>query len=234
MDKLECPHCSAPLGNGVTVCGECGSELNHAQEATSLEPAPVVQEVKSSGKKVYAALAVFLIVVGGAALLLFSGVVPNPFRDSTTAAIVNGEKISQAELNQKFETFKRIYSQTNQMDFSSPQAKTMVSDMKRQLLYAMIQEKILLTEAAREKITVSPQDISDRISAIKKAMNLSDQEFEAFLKNHAMNLQNFEKRVEREALINKLIAKGVNEKGLTKEAWLKQLNDRAKVEISMK
>jgi len=229
MENLKCPHCEAPLGNGVTVCGECGKELDARQEQT---PAP---EVQQSGKKIYAILAVFLVVVGGAALLLFTGMVPNPFKGGTAvAAIVNGEKIYQADVDQKLDVYKKIYGQSTKTDFSSPEGKTALADMKKQVLNAMIQEKILVTEAAKEKIVISPQEIKDKISAIKKAMNLADKDFEEFLKGHAMSMANFEKRVEKETMITRLIAKGTQEKGLTKDAWVKTLNDRAKVEVLMK
>lgn len=229
MENYKCPHCEALLGNGVTVCGECGKELDAGREQTPVSEAP------QSGKKIYAILAVFLVVVGGAALLLFTGLVPNPFKGGTAvAAVVNGEKIYQADVDQKLDVYKKVYGQSNKTDFSSPEDKTALADMKRQVLNAMIQEKILVTEAAKEKIAVSPQEIKEKISAIKKAMNLSDNDFEEFLKGHAMSIANFEKRVEKEALITRLIAKGTQEKGLTKDAWVKALNDRARVEVFMK
>lgn len=232
MEALKCPHCGNELGNGVTVCGECGKEIE-GKEINNDQEQPAAPETKQSGKKIYAILAVFLVVVGGAALLLISGVIHSPFRDKTVAAVVNGEKISQAEVNQKFEIYKKIFGQTSKMDFSTPQGQTALTDMKRQVLHAMIQEKILLTEAVKEKIAVSQQEIQDKIAAIKKTMNLSDQDFDAFLKNHGMNQADLAKKVEKEALIGKLLAKA-DEQGITKEVWLKGINDRAKVEITTK
>lgn len=227
MDKLECPQCGSPLGNGVTVCGECGKECQEKEQLP-------VQEEKRSNKSIYGILAIFLVVVGGAALMLFTGLLPNPLRGSGTVAIVNGEKISSQELDQKLDILKKMYAQSGRMNLSSPEGKMALADMRNQVLNTMIQEKILLTEAAKEKIMVSKQDIADKITTIKKAMNLSDKDFEAFLNNHSMSIGNFEKRVEREALINKIIAKGIQEKGLTKEAWLKELNSRAQVEVLTK
>ena len=81
---------------------------------------------------------------------------------------------------------------------------------------------------------MSPQEIAERIAAIKKGMKLSDKDFEDFLKNRAMSMATFEKRIEKEFLIAKLIAKGAQEKGLTQDAWLQELNARAKVEILAK
>lgn len=232
MEKLECPHCGSPLGKGVAACGECGKEVT--DQVDQVNSSPQAQEEKPSGKKFYAVLAVFLVVVGGAALLMFTGLLPNPIRGGSTAAIVNGEKISTTDLDQKLEVFKKMSAQGGKMDFSSPEGKKALAGMKMQILDSMIQEKILMTEAIKEKITVSPQEITDRIGSIKKGMNLSDKDFEAFLKSHNMGMAAFEKRLEKDLLINKLIAKGMQEKGITKEALLQEINTRAKVEVLIK
>jgi hypothetical protein len=92
----------------------------------------------------------------------------------------------------------------------------------------------LVTEAAKEKITVSPQEIAERIASVKKGMNLSDKDFEDFLKNHAMSSANLEERMGKDLLIAKLVEKGAQGKGLTQDAWFKELNARAKVEILAK
>ena len=226
MEKFECPQCGSPLGNGTTVCGECGKEI------TVQSPSPTMEE-KRSGKNLYAFLAVLLVALGGVAMLLFTGLIPNPLRDSSTAAIVNGEKISLAELDKKLDMYKKMYGHDGKADFASPDGKKMLEQMKRQVLDGLVQEKILATEAKKEKISVSSQEITERINAIKKSMNLPDKDFEEFLKNHSMNLSSFEKRVEKDLMIARLIAKGA-EKGLTKEAWIKELNSRAKVKILSK
>jgi hypothetical protein len=227
MEKLECPHCGSPLGKGVAVCGECGKEVTDQE-------IPTPQEERRSGKNVYAILAVFLVVVGGLSLLMFTGLLPNPLKAGSTAAIVNGEKITTEEVNQKLEVFKKMTGGSGKMDSSGPEGKKILADLKMQVLEAMIQDKVLLTEAVKAKITVSPQEIAERIAAVKKGLNLSDQDFEAFLKNHAMSVTNFEKRIERELMISKLIAKGTQEKGISKDDFLKELNARAKVEILTK
>lgn len=229
MEKLECPHCGSPLGNGVAVCGECGKEVTDQEKS-----APPLEEPQQSGKKIYAILAIFLVVVGGAALLMFTGLLPNPIKGGSTAAIVNGEKIFTADVDQKFDVYKKMSGQGGKVDLSSPEGKKALAGMRMQILETMIQEKILMTEATKEKITVSPQEIAERISSIKKGMNLSDKDFEAFLKNHNMNMPSFEKRLEKDLLISKLIAKGTQEKGISKDALLQEINARAKVEVLAK
>jgi parvulin-like peptidyl-prolyl isomerase len=230
MEKTACPNCGSTLQSGMAVCGECGNEINELSEKESGQP----QEERRDRKNVYAILAIFLVVVGGVALMMFTGLIPNPIKSGSTAAIVNGVKISTAEVDQKLEVFKKMSGQGGKMDSSSPAGKEALTQMRMQILDTLIQEKILVTEAAREKITVSPQEIADRIATIKKGMNLSDKDFEGFLKNHGMSLDNFEKRMEKDVLITKLISKGTQEKGMTKDAWFNELNARAKVEILAK
>jgi len=230
MEKSACPHCGSTLQSGMAVCGECGNELKELNEKETGSP----QEERRDRKNVYAILTIFFVMVGGVALLMFTGLLPNPIKGGSTAAIVNGVKISTAEVDQKFEVYKKMSGQGGKMDSSSPAGKAAMAEMRVQILNTLIQEKILVTEAEREKITVSQQEIADRIAAIKKGLNLSDKDFEGFLINHGMSLDNFEKRMEKDALIAKLIAKGTQEKGLTKDAWLNELNVRAKVEILAK
>ena len=230
MEKSACPNCGSALQSGMAVCGECGNEMKESNEMETGSP----QEERRDRKNVYAILAIFLVVVGGVALLMFTGLIPNPIKGGSTAAIVNGVKISTAEVDQKLEVFKKMSGQGGKMDSSSPAGKEAMAQMRMQILDTLIQEKILVTEAAREKITVSPQEIADRIATIKKGMNLSDKDFEGFLKNHGMSLDNFEKRMEKDVLITKLIAKGTQEKGMTKDAWFNELNARAKVEVLAK
>lgn len=230
MEKSACPNCGSTLQSGMAVCGECGHELKEINEKESGSP----QEERRDRKNVYAILSIFLVVVGGVALLMFTGLLPNPIRGGSTAAIVNGVKISTAEVDQKFEVYKKMSGQGGKMDSSSPEGKAATAQMRMQILNTLIQEKILVTEAAREKITVSPLETADRISTIKKGLNLSDKDFDGFLQNHGMSLASFEKRMEKDALITKLIAKGTQEKGLTKDDWLNELNARAKVEILAK
>jgi parvulin-like peptidyl-prolyl isomerase len=227
MENIECPHCGSALRNGVAICGECGKEVT-VQETG----APAQVEERRGRNKIYAILAVFLVAVGGVMLLMLTGLIPNPLKGGGgTMAIVNGEKITTAEVNQKLEAYKKIYSKGGKMDFTTPEGKKALDDLSQQILQTLIQERVLATEAVKENITVSRQEVADRIATIKKGLNLSDSQFEEFLKNHTMSIDNFEKRIEREFMISKLIAKGTQEKGLTQEAWVKTLNERAKVEV---
>ena len=167
-------------------------------------------------------------------MLIFTGLLPHPIKGGSTAAIVNGEKISIVDVDQKFEIYQKMSGKSGQKDSSTREGKAAVADARMQILQTMIQEKILVTEAVKEKISVSPQEIADKINAVKKSFNFSDKDFDGFLEKHGMTLVNFENRIEKDLLIDKLIAKGTKEKGLTKDAWLIELHKRAEVEILAK
>lgn len=118
MEKMECPHCGSALTGGVALCGECGREINSQETG-----APKQEEEKRGRNNIYVILAVFLVVVGGAAFLMFTGLLPTSLRMGATVAIVNGEKISVAEVNREVETYKKNYGKAYGMDFSTPEGK---------------------------------------------------------------------------------------------------------------
>ena len=229
MANTECPNCGNALANGVALCGACGKEVNDDEN-------PSAPEAKNPSRiNIYAILVVFLAVAGGVSLLIFTGLLPNPMKGGgTVAAIVNGEKIAIADVDQKYEVYQKMSGKSGQKDSSTPEGKAALADARMQILQTMIQDKILMTEAIKEKINLTPQEIADKISAVKKNLNFSDKDFDGFLKNHGMTLASFEKRIEKDLFIEKLIAKGTKEKGLTKDAWLTELHKRAKVEILAK
>jgi len=234
MENLECPHCGNALANGVAVCGACGKEVADNEVKNGETAPPALDQKKPGRKNLYALLVVVLVVLGGAALLIFTGLLPNPLAGGgATVAIVNGEKITRAEVDQKLDLYKKMTGKGGQSD-STPAGKAAAAGLRNQVLNSLIQEKIWVTEAAKEKITVAPQEIAEKIGNVKKSMNLSDKDFEAFLKKHGMTQAAFEKRVEKDILISKLVAKGKQEKGLTQDAWLGELNKRAKVEVFAK
>ena len=123
------------------------------------------------GTKIYALIILLLVIVLGAALLMTTGLIPTPMGSGATAAIVNGEKISVAEVDQKMENYKKLHGENSRPDTSSPEGKASLADIRKQILQAMIRERILITEAKKEGLTPSRQEIADKINAIKKGMD---------------------------------------------------------------
>jgi hypothetical protein len=226
MSNLKCPQCGNPLEDGVTVCGSCSKELKEDEIALPRQN----PEKMPGSKKLYAILAVLLVLLGGGAMLIFSGLLPNPLQDRSTVAIVNGEKIFASEVNRELETYKRNYGKASGMDFSSTEGKKALDNIRKKIIQIMIQERILLAAAAEEKITVTPQEVTDKINAIKTGLKLSDAGFEEFLKKNDMNMAGYKQHIERDALIKKVFERGV-QKGMERDALIIELRARAKIEV---
>jgi len=258
------PECRQVIEQGNKFCTKCGTPVRKEEPPreplmpiTPQETDPIRKPMPKIKRNISGPFLLFLVIlvsmVVAGIVYLYYDEMPNktvegikegvantgtgkdsPKGDGEVAAVVNGEKIFTRDFDQKLDIYKEKKMNETKTDFNSPEGKAAMVDMKKQVLNDMIQEKIMVTEASREKIIVSPHEIADKISAIKKNLNLSDSDFEAFLNNHAMTQANFEKRIEKDLLIAKLIAKGTEEKGLTKDEWVKALNERAKVEVLMK
>jgi hypothetical protein len=215
MDNLKCPQCGNALEDGVAVCVACGKEEN---------PAKI-----PGRKKLYAILAVLLVLLGGGALLIFSGLLPNPLQDRSTVAIVNGEKIYAVEVNKELEAYKKNYGKPRGIDFSGTEGEKTLANIRKKIIEILIQKQILLTAAAEEKITVTPQEVTDKINAIKTGLKLSDQGFEEFLKKNDMNMAGYRQHIQQDSLIKKMFERGV-QKGMDRDALLIELRSRAKIE----
>jgi hypothetical protein len=226
MENLECPHCGNTLASTVAVCGSCGKEVKEEESALS----PQDQEKRPVRKNLYAILVVLLVLLGGSALLISTGLLPNPLPAGSTVAIVNGEKISVTEVNRKVETYKKNYGKAYGMDFSTPEGKKTLDNVRKKIIQIMIQERILLAATVEEKITVTPQEVTDKINAIKTGLKLSDAGFEEFLRKNDMNVAAYKQHIEREALIKKVFERGT-QKGMEKDVWLNELRARAKIEV---
>jgi hypothetical protein len=77
---------------------------------------------------------------------------------------------------------------------------------------------------------MSPQEVAGIIDAVKKGLNLSNNDFEKYLRNNSTNLADFTKQMEQRYLLKKLFER-VKQKGLEQKAWLNELNARANVEM---
>src|SRR3990170_3630948 len=116
MEPMKCPHCGSTHEKEGAVCSACGKEINDQGK-------PFLQQEKRAGKNIYALLILFMVIVLGVALLMITGLIPNPIGSGSTAAIVNGEKISVAEVDQKMETYKKLHGNNARPDSSSPEGK---------------------------------------------------------------------------------------------------------------
>ncbi|MFH0874959.1 MAG: peptidylprolyl isomerase [archaeon] len=112
--------------------------------------------------------------------------------DDSTAAIVNGEVITMSELNAKFGRIPAQY-------------QLMIT--KDKLLEQLVNEKLLLQQAKKERVSVTDQEVEDNIAQVLEGYNLDKAQLEADLSARNMTYKEFSDYYKDEMTINKLLNK---------------------------
>lgn len=112
---------------------------------------------------------------------------------SKTVAKVNGEKITQTDLDKRMKKVKLAYEQQG-MKFEGQQGQQMIKAVEQQQLEEMINQKLLLQAAEKEGVVASNDVINKRFDEIKKNFG-SDQKF-----NDAMKMYGYTEEELREML----------------------------------
>jgi len=122
--------------------------------------------------------------------------------DEDTAAKVNGDTISLAELNKQVEQLKKQYPNM----FTGSDGEGRLLDFKQRLLDNMINQK-LVEQAAKDKgIEVTDADVEAQIKQLKSGFK-DEEQFKQALKTAGMDEAGLEKQVREQLLTQKLIEK---------------------------
>ncbi len=126
-------------------------------------------------------------------------------------ATINGKIITEKELE------KEIL--WNQKEWGLDKEKI----SKKEILESMIEEKLLLMEAEKRKITVTEEEVEGAFE--KKEKELSLEKLEEILKGRETSLEEFKERLKKEILLQKLIAEKMRE--IDREISIKKENVKA-------
>lgn len=125
-----------------------------------------------------------------------------------TLAVVNGEVILLSDFeknaNPVIEQFKKLSPQAEQTE-----AK--LKDLKKEILEQMIDEKLILQEARKRKIKATKREIDDGKEEIRRRFQ-TESEFKEELAKQGLSEESFNKRIEEQLMMMKLIDEGVKSK----------------------
>jgi len=151
---------------------------------------------KKNKKKKLNYLAHILILIAVIAVVFFIGKsltnLMNRFTQQTTSdviAVVNGEEITQQELDQKYDKLPAQYKSLFTKEF---------------FLDQLINTKLLLQEAKKQAIVISTGEIDEEMGKVKSTF-YSDFEFEEFLKENSLTIEEVKSQLADQLLINKLL-----------------------------
>ena len=116
------------------------------------------------------------------------------------AATVNGEAISQTQLNQQLDQLKKQYPNM----FTGADGAGRLLDFKQRLLDNLINQK-LIDQAAKDKgIKISDADVTKQVDQLKAGFKDASQ-FESALKSAGMTLSSLTDQIRQQLMTQKLI-----------------------------
>jgi len=119
-----------------------------------------------------------------------------------TAAIVNMKEIKLADVEKIFHNKTK---QSNQIP-SSEEAQTLRLDILRQL----INEEILMQQAARDLVEATEAEINTKFTDFKK--DFTEERFQQFLKDQGFTVDDIREEFKKSSTIEKLYTKGITSK----------------------
>ena len=143
-------------------------------------------------------------------------------------AVVNNDAITLGEVQESIASFRAE---------TRGQATTVSDeDLARQILTRLIDSRLQLQEADRDKITLEESEVNEEMATLIKRYGMSGQpEFEKMLKEQGITLEAVKKRVRESLRVNKVIRRKVALRVSVTDAEIDQYlaENRAKLETGL-
>lgn len=172
-------------------------------------------------KKVFSmllALVAFLTVI--------LGVVGCQTRNPDVVATVNGEKITTKDLDKEWE---RLPASVLGVPSKSGLSREQVDNLKKRILWMLMEDRLILQQAAENGITVSESEMSSRYQIFKGKR--SEKEFAEELKKMRLDKRQLLDQIKRQRLKEKLLAKVIKVPKVT-EKELKKYYEENKTKFT--
>lgn len=118
------------------------------------------------------------------------------------AAVVNGEKIYVSEVEAQLKELKSQYKGM----FEGSKGKETEEVLKGQILDSLIEEKLILQEAEKQKIKITTKEVEAKFDQIR-GMFKTSQEFRETLKKQGWSEKSLKEKIRHQLLVEKIIDK---------------------------
>ena len=115
-------------------------------------------------------------------------------------AVVNGEKITEKELNTRVGQVAAMYG----YNLESPENKEIIGYLEEQVLEYLIEEKVILQAAEEKKIQANKADIDAELKKIKDQLK-DEQKFKEFLQERKFTEKDLKNFIANQLILDKLI-----------------------------
>ncbi|MEF2144502.1 MAG: SurA N-terminal domain-containing protein [Desulfovibrionaceae bacterium] len=120
-------------------------------------------------------------------------------------AVVNGEVITNYDFEQRWQL---VYGQIKQRygdQINSPELQAQLKELRGQLLKQIVDETIIKLEAARLNIQITPEQIDGYEQELKRSNNVTDEEYEPFLKKAGFTRESFRAKLREDIVKRRLV-----------------------------
>jgi hypothetical protein len=208
---MNCGKCNNMNDGDAAFCVNCGSAL-----------AAVPRKGWLSYRYALLLLPVLLVAAGAG---YYKFILPNGI-----AAVVNGEEITLAELDNHVRTGRMV---------ADVSAETL-AQMRYVALSELITERIALQEAKKAGVQVSDENVRSAIQDIRAASGLDEKGFAARVNERYGSMGAFRKGLERRLIIRKFIdgtvmtgASGPADANMRLNQWMRDSTAKAAVRVSL-
>lgn len=174
--------------------------------------------VSSFGKKMAVSLAFLLSL--SLAHTASAGVVDK------VIVVVNDEVVTQREFDRVFEPIKANY----QARFKGDELDARVEQARKGILNQLIDSKIAISLAKKEKVKIDEEELARKIDEIKKYYP-SEDEFLKTLNDKGTNLTEFEKEIREQMLAQKLVEQEVGSNIVVTPQEIRDLYDKNEAQL---
>lgn len=123
----------------------------------------------------------------------------------TVLATIDGEKITLQDYQQSLQHIRFAYAQLR----GTPSGKKNLKKLQQELLDQLIVQRLMLKEAKRLHLGISPVELKEQVQTIKD--DYSEGAFAKTLRQEGLNLAKWEQNLENELLVKKLISQEVED-----------------------
>ena len=151
---------------------------------------------------------------------------------SKVVATINGEKITEDTLNARLEQMAAFYG----YDLNSEEGKSIKTFLQGQVLETMIQEKVILQAAKKEKVSYDKKALNEELKKTRESFE-SKKKYQEYLNKYKLSEKDLKEMIYRSMLIEKLFQEKT--KDITKgtgdaQAYYNENPDEFKVPVQVK
>lgn len=213
---MHCPDCNIVNDPDARSCSECGRTVGGDAEIPSA----------ITTRAYFFALLLIPAVALACGLGYYKFILPEG-----VAAVVNGEEIKRAELDS---AVALAQAKNGEENFRDDHAAQRAGRLRYEVLSGLITERLVLQEARKAGISVSPVDVASAVSRAQTSSGMDKDNLHALAGRRFRGIPSFEERVRCELIIERLIARqAVPQTVDAVNAWLRDLSAHASVRIAL-